>query len=178
MRSGDPKRTLMWGVGLILLGFAGLLLFNGAGSRMTSFTGWGGGGLYDKGSYASSGERIYYLGMDSDGKRLRTRDGPHWLNSMGGSCVNCHGADGRGGFPVMMGTKVPPDIRYKALASGARETRGEAAEIEQPYTDEDIRRAITEGVEPDGKRLDPTMPKWKMSDQDLQDLLEFLKTLD
>jgi len=178
MRSGDPKKTLIWGVGFILLGFAGLSFFYGGGSRMSSFSGWGGGGLYDKGSYASNGERIYYLGIDGQGERIRTRGGPHWLRAMGGSCVNCHGADGRGGFPVMMGTKVPPDIRYQALTSGEQGHAGEEGEEGHRYTDEDILKAITEGVEPDGKRLDPTMPRWKIKDQDLKDLLEYLKTLD
>ena len=178
MRPARSKKTLLWGVGLILAGFAGVTLFHAGGAGMAPFSGWGNGGIFDKGSYSSNGERIYYLGIDSQGERIRIRGGPHWLNSMGGSCVNCHGADGRGGFPVMMGTKVPPDIRYKALASGARETRGEEAEKEQPYTDEDIRRAITEGVEPDGKRLDPTMPRWQMEKDDLGDLLEYLKSLE
>jgi cytochrome c oxidase subunit 2 len=47
-----------------------------------------------------------------------------------------------------------------------------------PYTDEAIRRAITEGVEPDGEPLESPMPRWSMSDDDLGGLLEFLKTLD
>ncbi|MDT8395333.1 MAG: cytochrome c [bacterium] len=173
-RSG---KTLWWGVGLILAGFAGMALFLAGGSRVAPFTGWGGGGVLDKGSYSSNGERIYYLGIDSAGNRIRTRGGPHWLRAMGGSCVNCHGVGGQGRFPVMMGTKVPSDIRYKALTSGESGHDGGDGEAGHRYTDEDIRRAITDGVEPDGKRLDPTMPQWKMGDQDLLDLLDYLKTL-
>ena len=78
----------------------------------------------------------------------------------------------------MMGTKVPPDIRYQALTSGEQGHVGEEGEEGHRYTDEEILKAITEGVEPDGKRLDPTMPRWKIKDQDLKDLLEYLKTLD
>jgi len=177
MRSSNSKRTLMWGVGLILLGFAGLLLFNGSGSRTTSFAGWGGGGIYNKGSYASNGERIYYLGIDSDGNRIPFRGGPHWLSAMGGSCVNCHGPDGTGGLPVMMGTRRPGDIRYSALTSG-KHGHDDEDEGGHRYSDDDIRRAITDGVEPDGERLDPTMPRWKMEEEDLADLLEYLKTLE
>jgi hypothetical protein len=78
----------------------------------------------------------------------------------------------------MMGTKVPSDIRYRALTAGEHGHDGEETGEGHNYTDEDIRRAITEGMEPDGKRLDPTMPRWKMGNNDLGDLLEYLKTLE
>jgi len=178
VRPDRSKKSLLWGLGFILLGFAGISMVHHSGPGMAPFSGWGGGGFYDKGSYASNGERIYYLGIDSQGERIRTRGGPHWLRAMGGSCVNCHGKDGHGGFPVMMGTKVPSDIRYQALTSGEHGHDGEEGEEGHRYTDEDILKAITEGVEPDGNRLDPTMPRWKMAEKDLVDLLEFLKSLE
>jgi cytochrome c oxidase subunit 2 len=87
-------------------------------------------------------------------------------------CASCHGPNGRGGAPVMMGTEIPPDIRYHHLI----EEEHEAGEAHPPYTDETIKRAITEGVEPDGEPMDLTMPRWQMSERDFDDLLEFLKT--
>jgi hypothetical protein len=65
---------------------------------------------------------------------------------------------------------------YKTLTSEEMEHEGE--EIHPPYTDETIKRAITEGIEPDGEPMDLTMPRWQMSERDLDDLLEFLKMLD
>ena len=44
------------------------------------------------------------------------------------------------------------------------------------YSDAALRRAITEGLDPDGKRFDPVMPRWSMSEQDLADLIDFLKS--
>lgn len=77
----------------------------------------------------------------------------------------------------MMGTRIPGDIRYKSLVSGEH-GHGEGDGVEElRYTDEDIKRAITEGIEPNGERMDATMPHWKMNDQDLNDLIEFLKAL-
>jgi mono/diheme cytochrome c family protein len=143
---------------------------------MAPFSGWGAGGAYDKGSYDSNGERIYYLGIDRDGQRIRFRGGPHWLRMMGGSCVNCHGPDGTGGLPVMMGTHLPGDIRYSVLVSG--EHHGDNDSEGEAYTEEDIKRAIREGIEPSGERLDRTMPRWDMSGEDMNDLLEYLKELD
>ena len=71
-----------------------------------------------------------------------------------------------------------PDIRYQTLTAEEHGEEGKEEMEHGPYTDEDIKRAITEGVEPDGEPLDWPMPRWSMSDEDLDDLLEFLKTLD
>lgn len=177
MKPSRSGSTLWWGIGLIVLGLAGISFFRMAAPRATApFSGWGSGGFYDLGAYASNGERVYYLGVDGGGKRIRTKGGPRWLYAMGGSCVNCHGPDGRGGFPVMMGTKVPGDIRFASLASGEQGHGGEDSNGHR-YTEGDVKRAIRDGVEPDGKRLDPTMPKYAMDDGDLDDLIGFLKTL-
>lgn len=69
-----------------------------------------------------------------------------------------------------------PDIRYKALSSEAGEHEGEGSEHGE-YTLEDFRNAVVEGEHPDGRPLDSDMPRWQMSDEDLADLFEFLKSL-
>lgn len=56
-----------------------------------------------------------------------------------------------------------------------KEVRGQRGH--PPYTDELIKRAITEGLDPGGKPLDKTMPRWKMSDRDLDDVIAYLKQL-
>jgi mono/diheme cytochrome c family protein len=73
----------------------------------------------------------------------------------------------------MMGTEIPGDIRYGHLI----EEEDEEGEEHPPYTDELIKRAITLGLNPAGEPLDPTMPRWRMSDQDLDDVIQYLKTL-
>ncbi len=117
----------------------------------------------------SNGARIYYTGVNEKGEPIPFELGPPWLYMHGGSCVNCHGERGEGGVVVMHCGKVAPKITYKALTEGEHEGH--------MYTEEDIKRAIREGIEPDGEELDPCMPRWKMSDEDLNDLVEFLKTL-
>lgn len=76
----------------------------------------------------------------------------------------------------MMGTAVPKDIRYKSLTVEEHEHGGEK-EKHPRYTDKLIRRAITDGLNPAGERLDRTMPRYKMTEEDLEDLVEFIKTL-
>jgi hypothetical protein len=71
-----------------------------------------------------------------------------------------------------------PDIRYKALSSETGEHAGEGEGGEHgEYTLEDFRKAVVDGEHPDGQPLDRDMPRWQMSDQDLADLFEFLKSL-
>ena len=124
--------------------------------------------------YASNGEGIYNTGINEQRQRIPFEGGPMWLSMHGGGCISCHGGGGRGGVPVMMGTKIPPDIRYEHLTGEEHEEKDEE---HPPYTDETIKRAITEGLNPAGEPLDYTMPRWRMSEADLNDLLNYLKGL-
>ena len=46
-----------------------------------------------------------------------------------------------------------------------------------PYTDALLARAITQGVDSSGQQLDTSMPRWMLSEPELQDLLKYLKRL-
>ncbi len=144
-------------------------------SDVLAWAGMGGGPMGRQGpaQFASNGERIYATGVSERSGTIPRAGGPMWIRMMGGGCAACHGPDGRGGAPVMMGTAIPPDIRYQALTTGSYEP-GEKA---TPYTDTLIQRAVTQGLDADGKPLDGTMPRWQMSDADFADLLTYLKTL-
>ena len=168
-------------IGCLLVGIvAGLVALYGGFSRPAQgpvATGPEGlsGYSFEGRSYPSNGERIYYTGINELGERIPFEGGPMWLYMHGGGCVSCHGEDGRGGVPVMMGTEIPPDIRYEHLIEEEHEEEGE----EHPsYTDETLKRAITAGLNPAGEPLDYTMPRWRMSEADLNDLLDYLKGLE
>lgn len=127
--------------------------------------------------YPSNGAQIYFTATSQRGTAI-TSD--LRMGMMGGArlaCASCHGADGRGGrVRLMMRVFESPDIRYQALTA---EEHAEGDEHEhETWTDEAIKSAITNGVEPDGQPLEGPMPRWTMSEADLHDLLEFLKTLD
>ena len=131
-----------------------------------------------KDSFKSNGERIFHTGINTSGQRIPITQGPMWLYAHGGSCVNCHGGNGRGGVAVMMGTAIPSDITYAALtAETGHDEHDHGEEDHPPYTDETIKIAIRDGKNPAGQDLDNTMPRWQMSDNDLDDLVEYLKTL-
>jgi cytochrome c oxidase subunit 2 len=134
-------------------------------------------GSYMGGRFQSIGEQIYSTGISSSGYYIPFNGGPMWLRMHGGGCVSCHGIHGRGGVPVMMGTALPTDIRYKALIGEEKHVHGRE-ERKHDYTDDLIKRAVTQGMGADGKLLDWTMPRWQLSEADLNELIEYLKTLE
>lgn len=162
------KSTLMWALALIVMGLIGM------GALLVFF-----GGSASLGEYSSNGQRIYYTGANVDGRPIpRTTGGAAMMGrgAMGAAaCVDCHGEDGRGGGVGMMFRVVEiPDIRYSALTSA----QSEDGTTVPAWTDSDIARAIREGVEPDGQRIKAPMPRWDMTDAELDDVIAYLKELD
>ena len=96
------------------------------------------------------------------------------------ACVNCHGGEGKGGrVTMMMWSFRTPDITWDNLTKEEehREPEQEEHEEHPPYTEETLKSAITRGINPAGEPLDDRMPRWRMSEQDLDDLVDFIKTL-
>jgi cytochrome c oxidase subunit 2 len=133
------------------------------------------------GRYDSNGERIYFTATSNSGRPITAEmAGMQMMHAGMMTCATCHGSDGRGGrVTMMMGTFEAPDIRWSQLTSGEHDdAHGAAGEEHPPYTEETVKRAITQGVDPAGQPLDWPMPRWQMSGQDLDDLVAYLKTLD
>ena len=126
----------------------------------------------------SNGQRSYCTGADATGPIPRTIAGRGMtgFGMMGNiACVDCHGEDGRGGrVGMMFGTIDIPDIRYLTLTT-ARSDNGTSIPA---WTDSDITHAIRDGVEPNGQALKAPMPRWSISDDDVADVITYLKELD
>ena len=134
-----------------------------------SGTAWG------KGAFRSNGERIYFTATSERGTAITYASGPGsggWM--MGGgqlACASCHGPNGRGGEHNMgmmnnrgmMQTMTAKDIRWSALQS--------------EFDAEKFRLAVTKGQDPDGTQLKTDMPRWNIGNDDLADLIAYLKTL-
>lgn len=139
-------------VGLILLG-TGALPMNRVANTPTARGEW----IYRTGTDPTTGQPIPTVG----GMMMRT------------SCVNCHGVDGHGLRTPMF---ISPNITYRNLtdSAGMLEPDGTRGPT---YTNAALKRAITQGLDPEDKPLDWPMPRWQMTDQELDDLLAYLKTL-
>jgi ABC-type branched-subunit amino acid transport system substrate-binding protein len=121
------------------------------------------------------GERIYRDGLGASGK-------PVPLQMGGGDlvrarvvvvCAGCHGRDGRG---RREGTVVPSDIRWETLTN-ANPASSSGTRIRSGYTPRTFGRAVTLGLDPDGARLSPVMPRFQLEASDLADLLAYIKRL-
>ena len=106
-------------------------------------------------SFKSNGERIYFTAQSSSGDPISYSGGIGMMNQSF-SCASCHGPKGKGGIDV-------PDITWDNLT--------------EEFNEQQVKLVITKGIEPDGKLLDTEMPRWQMSERDLDDLVNFLKTL-
>jgi len=141
------------------------------------------GTAWGVGSFDSNGKRIYFSSTTERGSAITYTGGPSTgMMMMGGklACVSCHGTDARGGRHMMqMQTMRAPDIRWSSLAADHHEEHSdmEKHEDQKPYSFEDFRNAVENGKHPDGDDLKKGMPRWKMSDEDLQDLMDYLKSL-
>ena len=123
----------------------------------------------------------YSRGMMGSGM-MGNWGGNTWSGRGGMTCASCHGPDGRGNRYLAMGQVVTPDIRYTTLSAIETDTDHIEEEEENehghiPYDEVSVRRAITQGIEPDGEPLNAFMPRWSISDRDLDDLIAFLKIL-
>jgi cytochrome c oxidase subunit 2 len=117
----------------------------------------------------ANGKWIYDTGNDPNGQPISYSDGM----MMRTSCAGCHGADGHGLRTPMF---VAPNITYHNLTdpAGMLEPDGGHGPT---YTDALIRRAVTEGIAAEGDPLNSLMPRWQLSNQEWNDLLAYLKTL-
>ena len=123
----------------------------------------------------AAGRRLYREGLNHAGEAISARVGPQ-SNVLGGAavrCVNCHGADGLG---RPEGGVRPPDITWQTLAKpyGHRHENGRA---HPPFDLAGLARALAEGRDPAGQRLDPAMPRYALSRQDVAALAAYLKRI-
>jgi cytochrome c oxidase subunit II len=139
--------------------------------------------------FDSNGEQVYFTATSQRGTPITfdMHDGrmmgrmPRMKGGMM-SCADCHGSDGSGGrVRMMMTTYTAPDIRWESLTAvdhGHQATEDDHSDDEMehpPYAEETLKRAIIQGIDPAGEPLAWPMPRWNMSDEDLNDLIDFLK---
>lgn len=74
-----------------------------------------------------------------------------------------------------------PTIRWVVLAAEDEhdDDRGdEADEHDEGYDIDAFRAAVIDGVYPDGEPVDDDMPRLTLTEDDLQDLVDYLQTFD
>ncbi len=167
-----PRRTPLFGVGLLLAGF--LAAAAAPFPLLANMT--------DGSPGTGPGMRMYRDGILPSGKRMRaeTAGGVTFTGAMA-ACEKCHRRSGMGSFeggtkvrPVTGAALYTPEV---ALGTGI----GRALPGKTPkwptYTDETLARAIRDGVDPEGRRFDVAMPRYDLADTDMALLIGYLKSL-
>jgi len=143
------------------------------------------------------GERLFMRGIGADGAPVEAiAQGDLRIDGTQMTCASCHRASGMGSSEG--GAYVPPitaghlfsarrldralrNERFKEYYKEAQDIRFEE-DVRKPrlrpaYTEETLAKAIRRGVDPADRPLNPTMPRYTLSDTDMSNLLAFLTTL-
>ncbi len=171
------SKSLWFGIVLSVVGLLGLVLlatFNASTGPAGSFGPLGG---YRAQSFGSLGERIFLSGTDANGNVIpRSTPSMYGMMFAQTGCAGCHGRDGRGGtVGAMMGSFRTPDIRWTSLSSDqGSHVNGQA---HAAYDEASFARAVRDGIDPEGDRLDAPMPQWRLTDAEMAALIAYLKSL-
>jgi hypothetical protein len=116
------------------------------------------------------GRQIYFTGASASGRPITAiLAGETELPASSLPCGSCHGPDGRG---VPEGTIEPADIRWSTLSQPRKTGR-----LRLRYDDALLHQAIATGVDAGGNALSAVMPRYRMHEGDLADLLAYLRRL-
>lgn len=143
---------------------------------------------------ATAGRRLYWEGVSSSGAPIKARtQGDIEISGAQFSCVSCHRPSAYGGSEG--GVYVPPirgDLLFEASHGDRNRIFKELfleaqsgefwAKMRDPrsrpaYTDQTLATALVSGVDPAGRDLDRTMPRYQLSDKDAANIVAYLKTL-
>jgi mono/diheme cytochrome c family protein len=109
----------------------------------------------------ANGKAIFQTGRDLAGTNVGMAQKPPVP-----ACAACHRANGAGGMRVSR-SATSADLRHANLVTHQK----------HPYTQALLERAISTGIDNDGKKLDSAMPRWKMSKRDLHDVAAYVLSL-
>jgi hypothetical protein len=107
----------------------------------------------------ANGRSIFMSGVDLAGHRISAFPKP-----LHPACADCHLPSGTGGLHFAEAHAVSADLRHKALVLDQK----------HPYTVALLERAISTGIDNEGEKLNPVMPRWKMSQKDLHDVAQYV----
>lgn len=125
------------------------------------------------------GRLLYEAGVDAAGMPLRAqRLGVGDLSAGAAACVNCHRPSTMGG--IEGGLLVPPIGGQVLFAPGQAPSTRMAMrwmrhQTRSAYDSRSLRRALQEGVDPDGQRLGAEMPRYTLSAVQAADLEAYLR---
>lgn len=128
------------------------------------------------------GLRLYREGINGSGQPLTAIGAAQTvLKGKAAACMACHRRSGfgttEGQFTIrpITGPALFEDQPFTVLSERIKSRSG--ARQRPPYTEELLARALRSGIDSSGKALDPVMPRYALSQDDLRAVLAYLATL-
>lgn len=151
---------------LKLAGSGVVLLLAGCGMGMDDATD------YAARTFSGNGEQIYYTGRSQAGTAITYQGGTMHAQMHSTSCASCHGDDRQGKRLYPKFWLVAPPLTRHALTEEHDDGHGD----HERYDKNSLKVAIRQGLDPAGKALNTAMPRWQISEEDMDDLISFLIT--
>jgi len=127
------------------------------------------------GEQVERGRRIYEEGVNPTGGEITAVMGDEGVEVPASAvpCASCHGRDGKG---RPEGGVVPTDLTWANLSKpyGLVHPSGRK---HPAYDVRTLKRAISLGIDPAGNKLHLVMPRYRLSLQDMEDLVAYLQQL-
>ncbi len=141
-----------------------------------------------------AGRKLYWYGLNDKGEPITaTAQGDIQFSGAQFSCVSCHRPSGfgssEGGYyvppisgPIVFNpTKADRTQRFKEMFQESQPSTF-WAQVREPrlrpaYDEETLARALRDGLDPNGEKLNSVMPRYKIEDRDMTNLIAFLRTL-
>ena len=134
------------------------------------------------------GERMYREGILPSGKPLQAVvQGDLPVDSRMFSCMSCHQRSGMGSYegrvitmPINSATLYRPLSPLGDLSRSSREKLPQwlrTGDKRPAYTDETLAVALRAGEDPAGRTFNPIMPRYFLSDNDMEIMIFYLKNL-
>lgn len=136
----------------------------------------------DMAALVAQGQRIYREGIGTNGQPLKAMAAAQTvLTGSNVACAICHRRSGFGTAegPFNIRPIIAPAL-FEEQSIVVRSPRIKAqlgTRLRPPYTPELLARAIRAGTDAAGEPLDPVMPRYAMSEQDLKAITAYLSTL-
>lgn len=119
------------------------------------------------------GETIYVEGTDAQGTQIARTTEAGILSQTG--CFGCHGTDGKGrSIDTALGHFDTPDIRWSVISQPIANDEGGT---DPAYDPAKFASAAREGIDSGGGQLEPVMPRWQLTDPEVNALIAYLQTL-
>lgn len=123
------------------------------------------------------GKAIYMDGESASGREITAYVGQASVSVPASAipCATCHGPDGLGRPEAGV---TPTNILWSRLTKPYGLVSATGHRRSGPYDEFSLGRSIVAGMDPDGNPLDRSMPRYRMEEEDLDDLVAYMKRLE